>query len=553
VSGRVARAEWRWAAAVAAVVLVLSSLPHVLGYLSQSAERVFVGAVYDWEDYYSHLAKMRQGMQGSWQYRILFTPEDHDGAYINLFYIALGHLAAVFGLSPMLVYHLARLLCVAALLLAVYWFVAAFALDRAVRRTAYLLACFSSGLGWLVLLVTRSYTLGGITPVDFWFIEMYTFFTAATFPHTCLAQAVHLLAFALMVRLLRGEGGWQAWSTATGAGLVLAVVHPYSLLPLDLSLGLYWLYLVAFRRGGAARRLIWLVGFAMVPLPLMVYQYWVIASNPVLRAWQAQSYTLSPPPLHYLLGYGLVLILAVWGGVRVLREREGQESAVALVLWPLAVAPLLYAPLVFNLQRRMIEGVHVSLAILAAVGLEDGLLPLVQRSRLAGWLARRRYPRPRFRRLVGLLLLALTTPSTWYLLASLGLAAVGGYDPLYYSRAEVEAILWLGGHTRCQDTVLSSYAVGGYIPARIGHRVFWGHWAESIHLSQKQAEAQAFYGASEACDRVVFLDRYGIAYVFYGPRERDMGDFDPAAASYLTPVFREGDVVVYRVTLEGTP
>jgi hypothetical protein len=607
---------------VAALTVALSSIPYAVGYLSQSPERVFAGAVYDWEDYYSHLAKMQQGAQGRWLYRDLFTPEDHAGVYINTFYVALGHLAAVAGLSPVLVYQVARPLCAMALLLVAYWFAACFVSEQGVRRTAYVLLCFSSGLGWLVLLVTGSFTLLGVTPVDLWFIEMYTFFTVLTFPHTCLAMALHLLAFAWMVRLLWGEGGWRDWLAVGGVALILAVIHPYSVLPLDAALLLWWLYCLVRQRGAALRRLPRLIGFCALPLPLVVYGYRAIAANPVLSAWQAQSYTLSPSPLHYILGYGLVLALAVWGGVLMVRtalgsregthekgdhvgaglvpalgdhkegdhvgaglvpalgdhkegdhvgaglvpalgdhkegdhvgaglvpalgDREGRPYGVALVLWLLAVAPLLYAPVFFNLQRRMIEGVHAPLCVLAAVGLNDGLLPIVRRSRLAGWLARRGYPRSRFRRLVGSLVLAFTVPSTVYLLVSLSLGAAGGYGPLYYSRDEVEAVRWLSEHGGPDDTVLASYEVSGYIPAHIGQRVFWGHWAESIHLPQKRAEAEAFYSAS-ALDRPEFLARYGIVYVFHGPRERAMGDFDPALAGYLEPVFRQGDVAIYRV------
>jgi uncharacterized membrane protein len=122
---------------------------------------------------------------------------------------------------------------------------------------------------------------------------------------------------------------------------------------------------------------------------------------------------------------------------------------------------------------------------------------------------------------------------------------------LYHSQCEVEAVLWLGERTQPRDTVLSSYEIGGYIPARIGHRVFWGHWTESIHLPQKRAEARAFYSDSETLDRPRFLTYYGIAYVFHGPREREMGSFDPSATPYLEPVFQRGDVVVYEVTHVG--
>jgi hypothetical protein len=549
VTGSVSQAEWLRVAAVAVVVVGLSSLPYAAGYLAQSPDLRFVDAVYDWEDYYSHLAKMQQGRQGAWRYHILFTAEDHPGVFINTFYIALGHLAALLGLSPVLVFHLARPVCALVLLLAVYAFIAMFIREREVRWTAYVLACLSSGLGWLVLLLTRSYTLGGITPVDFWLIEMYTFFTVLTFPHTCLAQAAQLLAFAWMVRLLAGAGGWRVWLGAAGAAAVLAVIHPYSLLPLDASLCLYGLYRWIRHRAAAVRTLLWLAGFAALPLPLVLYSYRAISSNPVLSAWQAQSYTLSPPPFHYLLGYGLLLPLAIWGGVRLWREGEqGREAP--LVLWLLCIAPLLYLPLIFYLQRRMIEGAHVPLCILAAVGLHRGLLRALRRSRPARWLARRGYSPRRLQRVTQWLLVALTTLSTWYLLASLSLTALSGYDPLYRTRAEVEAVQWLGRHTAPEDTVLSSYEMGGTIPAWIGHRVFWGHWAETIHLPQKRAAVRAFYSASTDLDRLAFLARYDIAYVFHGPRERALGGFDPAAASWLELVFQSGEVAVYHVALE---
>ncbi len=222
----------------------------------------------------------------------------------------------------------------------------------------------------------------------------------------------------------------------------------------------------------------------------------------------------------------------------------------ALVIWPLVVAPLLYLPLIFYLQRRMIEGVHLPLVCLAALGLAEGLLPAVQRSRLAGWLVRRRSTRPRMVRLVEGLTLAMTTPSTWYLLASLTLAAAAGHGALFVSRAEAAAIDRLSARASPTDTVLASYEISGYIPARSGQRVFWGHWAESIHLEEKRAAAEAFFSADPTFDRADFLRRHGIVYVFYGPRERAAGGF-PTAAPYLEPVLQEGEVTVYRVLLEA--
>jgi uncharacterized membrane protein len=49
--------------------------------------------------------------------------------------------------------------------------------------------------------------------------------------------------------------------------------------------------------------------------------------------------------------------------------------------------------------------------------------------------------------------------------------------------------------------------------------------------------------------RMAILDQYRVAYVFHGPVEEEMGEFDPARVDYLSLVSRNGDVSVYRVDL----
>jgi uncharacterized membrane protein len=112
----------------------------------------------------------------------------------------------------------------------------------------------------------------------------------------------------------------------------------------------------------------------------------------------------------------------------------------------------------------------------------------------------------------------------------------------------VRAVEWLAANSADADTVLSSYIIGGYIPAHIGHRVFWGHWCETADRPGKGLEVRAFFSASTPDEqRRDILRRYGVAYVFYGPREKALGDFDPATAPYLERTFNEGEVSLFRV------
>jgi hypothetical protein len=54
-------------------------------------------------------------------------------------------------------------------------------------------------------------------------------------------------------------------------------------------------------------------------------------------------------------------------------------------------------------------------------------------------------------------------------------------------------------------------------------------------------------GTREA-DRKELIDEFRIAYVFYGPAERLLGDWAPSQAPYLRLFAEQGDYAVYEVS-----
>ena len=542
--------EWIIATGMALAVLIVTSVPYLVGWAASTPERVFVGFVIDVEDIHSYLAKMQLGYRGEWRYHILFTSEPHSGAYLYTFYIALGHLARLMHADLVLTYHAARLVSGLMFLITAYIFITFFLARTSERLLAFILVCWSSGLGWLALLFTGSYKVGGITPVDFWLIEMYGYFTVMLFPHTCIALTCLLLIFAFSLRFTE-EARWLYLLGAALATGILSSIHAFMVLVVALTLIGYWAY--QFVRG----RVLWpqlpgLCAIWLVALPIVAYQYLVIVRNPVFAGWQAQNLTVSPSPWHYVLGYGLVLGLALPGGWWALRQLQRWPL---LVIWLLVVVPLLYAPSVFPIQRRVIEGSGIALCLLAVPGLTRYVLPWVERI----W--------QRVRELIGCqttvpmvhsspvpwlpaLLIALTLPSTLLVITSASLAAAAGRPDIVVSRAELAAVEWLIEHSQPEDTILASYELSGFIAARSGRRVFMGHWAETVNLQQKRAAAVRFYSSADDTERKELLRDYGIRYVVHGPRERAMGHFDPSRVSYLRPVFRSRDVTIYRVLKE---
>jgi hypothetical protein len=536
---------------VALAVLLVTSLPYLVGWVTSTHERIFTGFIIDVEDIYSYLAKMQLGHRGEWQYRILLTSEPHSGAYLYIFYIALGHVTRWVHADLVLAYHAARLASGLIFLLTAYRFVAFFLSQASERLLAFTMVCWSSGLGWLALLLTGSYKMGGITPVDFWLIEMYGYFTVMLFPHTCVALTCLLLAFILSLRFIE-EARWPYLLSAALATCVLSVIHAFMIPVVALTLVGYWAY--QFVRGNVSwGHLLGLCAVWLTALPMVIYQYLVLVHNPIFAGWQAQNLTLSPSPWHYVLGYGVVLGLALPGSWWALRQPRRWPL---LVIWLLGVALLLYAPSVFPIQRRVIEGSGVALCLLAVPGLMHYVVPwserMGQRVRgLIGYSAKERRACASPGTWVQVLLIALTLPSTLVVIASAGLAAAAGHPDTVVSRAELAAVEWLAEHSQPEETILASYELSGFIAARSGRRVFMGHWAETVDLQHKRAAAARFYSSADDSERQNLLREYGIHYVVHGPRERAIGPFDPARAAYLQPVFRSQDLTVYRVMVSG--
>jgi len=528
--------EWRWVVGVALIILLLSSLPYLLAWQLTPSDMHFSGLLSNPRDGNSYLAKMRQGMEGQWQFHLPYTSEDHPGAYIFLFYLFLGHLARlVERISPLdsisallVVYHGARLMGGMLLLLVAYAFTGIGINEMRWRRVAFLLVGLSSGLGWLVA------PLGYLT-IDMWVPEANTFYSLFANPHFPLAEA-------LMLSIL---GGVYNHASQAGQGqrlltrdllrypltaLLLAVVQPLAVLTVGAVLvvygGLCWLQARQFPR----RLAVDIAAVGGAAAPVVLYDLYVYRSNPALRAWSAQNVTPSPPPWDYALGYGLVLLLAIVGMVWAVQRRN--EGGMFLTTWAVVNAVLLYVP--FALQRRLVMGLHVPLCVLAAMGLRVLL----------------RWATPKRQAILLKLCLALTMPTTLFLM---GISLVGALRPeplLYLGRDEVDALHWLETYTSNADTVLAAPETGMFIPAWSGNRVVYGHPFETINAVEKEALVRAFFDpATPSRLRWSILGRYGVRYVFYGPRERTLGGsrIGEWGLPMGTVAYRNTGVVIWRV------
>ena len=543
------RREWFSVFVIAVAVALLLFVPYALGYTQAHSGTEYTGLMITVEDA-SYVSSIGKGYNGEWLYHLPFTSEEHAPAFIEVFYLSLGHIARVLNLPVIAMWHLARVVSDVLLFLVTFGFIATFIPAPIQRRAAYLLAIFGGGFDWAWLPWEHPDPIASAVPLDLRMPEAHLFFSALTFPHFAAAISFILITFSLALRALdHATISWQRWLFALGASvgnLLVMLVYPFLIVLMLGVLGAYYVLLIT-----RAWRLLWREAFLLIsacalPVPMVLYYQSVLATNDIFRRWNVQATTLSPNPLHYLLAYAPYLVLGALT-FRRLKARD-HHRLTFLWIWIGAVAVLVYSPL--NAQRRFVEGVQVPLAIVATLGLFEVGLPWLARRRVFNALAQRpSYSGAGLQRLLVVGLIAVTSLANLYLWAgaAIKLSVTQPY-PLFRPRAELQAMDWLRDHATPDELVLSSYWTGSYIPFRTGHRVFVGNRYETIQFDGKRATVQRFF-STEANDawRVALLKQYRVAYIFVGRDERTLGDFDPARAEYLKPAFTDGEVTIYRV------
>jgi hypothetical protein len=519
-----------WGGAIFAVTL----LPYIYAYATTPSGKVFNGFFFIADDAATYISKMREGAEGAWGWsdRYITTPVARP-VVLFLFYIAWGKLAALLHLPLVAAYHLARLSGAVAL---VY---AARALARAVlpeasRGLAVLIALLGSGAGYLLLvfnsLLGSGVVLGSrLEALDLHLPELSAIYSVIAIPHFAWAAALMAMSVIQLMAIARAPDRGAVVRPVVLASIALValcLIHPQMLFVLAPLAGLY----LAMVRPSPLAWLATAVPF-LVCLPLLVYFLSVLDGDPVIVAWSHQWKHQAPGFVSLVFGLGLPLAFAVYAIARG-AHRHSPELAL-MAAWLLLVVALLYIPNPVNIQRRLIDGLYLPEAMLAAVGV--GMLA-------EGW--RRRRARRR-------LVFSVVAVSAVSSLVVIGLAfrfAAVREPIIYIDQGEMDAFTWLAGQrgTGTPPGVLSEAETGLYIPEMAGLRVYVGHYSETIdYLVRARLARDAIRAGTPSV--VAFMAGNDVAYLVVGPRERALGV--GVVGPQLAKVYDAGDVEVYRLQL----
>ncbi|MFZ5917175.1 MAG: hypothetical protein ACOYZ7_09600 [Chloroflexota bacterium] len=538
--------EWRFVWAVLLGVLLLTSLPYLYGYLSSPPDKQFMGLMLDVPDHGQYLSWWRSFQSGLLAPNKL-TPEPNEPLFFNLLWWALAQVTRFTGLGYAPLFQLFRWIAGASFLWAAYRLMAQFLTEARQRRTAFLLVTFSSGLGWVLVVLKYTLTSGELLfPLDVFIAEGNSFLCILGYPHFSFAAAFIALTFEFIWR------GWREKRTrymviAGVLALILGWTHTYDLLIVYGVMGTFAL-LVWLQERAFPWPLFW-GGVIIVALSCSGAIYSVILTS-VDPLWEevlaqfanAGVYTPSPP--HLVIFFGLPLILAVAAWAALIWKKTWGDENLFILGWFAAGAVLNYIPTDF--QIHMLNGWQLPMMILVTKGLYDLVAPALARWRSGALQKAAQW--------VAVVLLVAVLPTNLYLWTWRFIDLRRHDYPYYLHRDEIAALDWLRENASPDEVVLSSLTVGQYVPALSGNTAFLAHWAQTVDFYDKEQRVAAFFDTATAdARRAETVAAFGVDYILYGPAERALGDYDPTATPWLTLAYTLPQVNVFSIQPDKLP
>jgi len=533
--------EKKYIIIISILTIILTFIPHLVGlyrlnndnFKSYQAYNLF--ALSDTNVYYSYI---NQAKEGKILFENLFTSEEQKPSMFHPLWLSAGFFAFVTKLSTPLVYQLFRLLACIFFFFVVYRFLTFLNLSPKQRIIAFLFIALSSGFGLFFIRFNNPSFNQIYYPSDLRIGESNTFDSLYHSPLFPLAQSLIILCFYFFLRALKNNK--NKYLLYCGLTIfILSFIHTYDLITVAVIIIAYGLVLMLSDQFKNPREFLSFLkkGLFLIifVFPVIIQYFLVLRRERAITGWLQQNITLSPAIWSYLLGYGLIIILALIGSAYVIKR--GLKHLYFLFVWIICGLVLIYFPHL-QIQRRLSNGLHIPLSIVAALG----FLWIYKKINKGGHLWR----------------LIITVIILIIFLFSAPLAVIT-HDGLYiwhqkesdlYSYFikgdEMESYNFLK-NAAGNNKIIYSHPWIGNILAGQGRLVFLGHGHQTVNWEKKRGLLDQFYNNFNEQEREKYLKENNISFLYFGPMEKTLGSWRPTENSFLKLVFRKGDVQIFKL------
>lgn len=540
------------------------------------SDRYFV-LVYNFApDYNAYLSKIIQGIQGRWSVVEYFTSEPHQGSLLQIFYLSLGKIGALFSSSPEFSYHLGRIALGIGWVFVGWQFIKFSFTDKFYRKITLLLFVFAGnfpklvpdqgGYGFEFLGLKWEQTLVGWSNLDP--VRRLTFI-----PHWNAGHVFGTLALLFFIKHLSQDTKYTLLNTKLKVSsikyLVLSIIFalitgftlPSMLVGMYALLGLWFIYKLITERKILANTssyikhhsfwLISLIIFVGLTFTSLIYNLWITSFYPWKALVETDLYVnrTSFEYIRYLTALGPTGFLGLAGAFLVLFFKKEKLFWSSFWVMGMFILIIVFDHIQWHNQTRFLEvGPELPLSVLSVFSL----------SVVGSFLGK-------FKKLFVLICTVLLMFLAVFvfaisikaqmdfidhkILGSYPRLSLGNYV-VYPVKPLMEGVLFLKNTAMGDEVILSGYITGNHIGAYAGKFVYIGHGSQTVRFYQeKQPRTIEFYQGrmnEEAAKN--FLRENRIEYVFFGPEEKTYGEY-PSQANFLKPIFRNEEVTVYQVDI----
>ncbi len=510
-----------------------TSLPYITGYIHQSPNQVFVGRIpSNPADTAAYFSNIEQARQGRWLFTNQLTSEAQQLSLFHPLWLVLGWFGWLTHLNTPLVFQIGRLATLVLFVFVLNAIVRQIYSTRREQILAMIVVTTNAGLGWGFS--THQYIGAAIlhAPLDIWIDEANTFRSLSHSAQFILSQTLLLLILWSSWRRTQGQAMRHDWLIGSAIAL-LGFIHPYDLVTAIAVMVvwiMWWLLITRPGRRAAITTMTWLTLVWIWALPVATYYLIGPWQQLAVRGWFEQNINPSPSPLSFILGFGLLIPLGLVGGIRYARR---YPVIAFLLVWIVTVMVIMYIP-GLSIQRRLLSGVHMPMAFIAAFGLMYALESI------------------RFQRtattILALLFLAVTNGKTLQAEIREARHPEQADYPLYITRDESETMNWLRQHSSINDVVLASFWNGNAITGLIARPVTLAHGNQTLHSGDREKDWAVFSAAdSTAEQRQEIINRLRIRWLFWTADDQAETAYRPAGDPAWHMVFQRNGVTVFQL------
>lgn len=215
-----------------------------------------------------------------------------------------------------------------------------------------------------------------------------------------------------------------------------------------------------------------------------------------MQEWNKQNIVLSPPIGVYLLSYGVFYLFLIVNFSKV-RVAISTTQEIFVIILLVIIPVLIHIP--FNLQRRLSEGLWLSLLILIALLIQNTKKPIGQIIKTA--------------------LIILTIPSS-IILIIMGIQTAKKPSAPVFVRADYINVYQKAGEISGTGNFLTSFRVGNEITAWAPVRVSLGQGPETIYYKKFENMYDSYInGMTDLTTRLTWMDLYNIRYAIIDQSE----------------------------------